>query len=82
MHLLNYYKYMEVTQILRDFAWYTLNDHQQSRIKLKFELEIMLDERLENETKISIYKTLAAKYNKELNISFKTVRNIAYKLNK
>ncbi len=68
----------EVTQTLIDFAWYTLTEHQKVRIKLKYELEIMLDAKLIDETKISIYHTLSEKYS----LSFKTVRNIAYKLNK
>lgn len=54
---------MEVTQTLIDFAWYSLTEQQQFRIKVKYELQIALDERLPSECKRDIYRIIANKYN-------------------
>ena len=54
---------MEVTQMLIDFAWYSLTIQQQDRIKEKYELQIALDERLPTECKRDIYRRLAIKHN-------------------
>ena len=52
---------MEVTQTLIDFAWHSLTEQQQFRIKVKYELQIALDERVK-ESKRSVYRAIADKF--------------------